>query len=101
MAKTLHRQDFIQHLAKKHRRSQAHYQDALTEILNAVQEHLANGNKIAFTGFGTFYTRIKKGGKGLNFKTKEPLHYKNVRLAAFRPGDILKRAVKKKKGLFG
>jgi nucleoid DNA-binding protein len=49
--------------------------------------------------FGTFYTRMKKGGKGYNFQTKKAMSFHLVRQAAFRPGAVLKKAVRRKKGL--
>jgi DNA-binding protein HU-beta len=93
----MHKEDLIKHLAKKNRRPQQFYRDALNELVAGIQHHLAQGKEIALTGFGTFYTRLHKGGKGRNFKTKQPMQYKPVRLAAFRPGALLKQAVRRKK----
>jgi len=42
---------------------------------------------------------MRKGGRGHNFKTNKPVDYKAVRQAAFRVGNILKQAVRRKKGL--
>ena len=92
---------FIRFLAKKNRRPQSHYDTAIAEIFDGLQEQLSQGKDVRFLGFGTFYTRMHKGGTARNFKKKEPLEYKPVRLAAFRPGSLLKKAVRKKKGLFG
>ncbi|GHO85234.1 transcriptional regulator [Dictyobacter formicarum] len=96
----MNKRDFIKHLAKTYRRSQRHYDTAITEIFEGLQEKLAAGKEVSFLGFGTFYTRQHKGGKGLNFKTKQPVEYKALRQAAFRPGSLLKQAVRRKKGLF-
>ena len=90
--------ELIARLAKKNRRPQKFYHDAIEEILEGIRTALADGKEVQFTGFGTFSTRIKKGGKGMNFKTKKPMEYKSVRLATFRPGVELKRAVRRKKG---
>ena len=73
------------------------YSQVLKDLLNGIQSELAAGRKVQFLGFGTFYTRIHKGGKGRNFKTNKPVEYKAVRLPAFRAGSLLKRAVRKKK----
>jgi nucleoid DNA-binding protein len=97
----MHKEEFIKQLARKNRRPKQHYRDAITEIFAAIEERLADGKEVCLTGFGTFYTRMHKGGKGRNFKTKQPMEYKAVRLAAFRPGMLLKQAVRRKKGLFG
>lgn len=91
----------ITYLAKKNRRPQSHYREAISEILAGITDKLADGKEVRLLGFGTFYTRQHKGGKGRNFKTKKPLDYKPVRQAAFKPGALLKQAVRRKKGLFG
>ena len=94
-----HKEEFIKRLAKKHRCSQQFYRDALHEILGDIQEHLAQGKSVHFIGFGSFYTRMRKGGRGYNFKTNKPVDYKAVRQAAFKVGNILKQAVRRKRGL--
>jgi nucleoid DNA-binding protein len=99
------KEEFIKHLAKKHRRSQNHYRIALSEILSGLREKLADGKDIHLLGFGRFYTRTHPAGKGRNFRTGEVKEYKPMRVVDFRPGDPLKQAVRKKKGkkkgLFG
>ncbi len=71
------------------------YNKVLNELLTGIRQELAAGRKVSFLGFGTFYTRIHKGGKGINFKTKKPVAYKAVCVPAFRPGSLLKKAVRK------
>ena len=93
----MHKEELIAHLAKKHRRPQDYYRVALRDILEATQHFLSQGKAVHFMGFGSFYTRVKKAGKGFNFKTKKPVEYKAVRQAAFHAGDLLKKAVRKKK----
>ena len=95
----MHKEEFIKRLTKKHRRPQQFYRDALHEILEGIQEQLAQGKSVHFIGFGSFYTRTRKGGRGYNFKTNKSVDYKAVRQAAFKVGNILKQAVRRKKGL--
>jgi DNA-binding protein HU-beta len=97
----MYKEEFISYLAKKNRRPKSHYREAISEILTGIKEKLAEGKELQLLGFGTFYTRVHKGGKGLNFKTKQKVEYKALRQAAFRPGALLKQAVRRKKGLFG
>ena len=94
---TTHKQTFIRYLAKKNRRPQHFYQTAFTEILDGIQDQLKEGKRLQFPGFGTFYTRIKKPSKGFNVKTKEKIDIPEMPLAAFKVGNVLKRAVKRKK----
>src|SRR5947199_8666380 len=96
---TMHKEEFIRRLARKHRRPQQFYRDALHEIMEGIQEQLAQGKSVHFIGFGSFYTRMRKGGRGYNFKKNKPVDYKAVRQAVFRVGTILKQAVRRKKGL--
>jgi nucleoid DNA-binding protein len=96
----MHKEEFVKHLAKKYRRSKRHYQEALTEIFGEIKQKLADGKDVRLTGFGTFYTRMHKGGKGRDFKTKKIVEYKPVRLVGFHAGDLLRKAVRRKKGLF-
>ena len=99
------KEEFIKFLTKKNQRApggrtKRYYREALSEILEGLQQQLTQGKEVSFLGFGTFYTRIHKGGKGRNFQTGKPVTYKDVRLATFTPGTLLKKAVRRKKGLF-
>ncbi len=98
----MHKDELIKYLVKRNRRApggrtQVFYREALQELLEGIQYHLAQGKEVSFLGFGTFYTRMHKGGKGRNFKTGKAVEYKPVRLVAFRPGALLKQAVRRKK----
>lgn len=96
----MNKEEFIKHLAKKNRRSQNHYRTALSEILDGIKDKLADGKEIQFLGFGKFYTRMHKGGKCRDFRTGKVKEFKPMRAVDFHAGDLLKRAVrKKKKGL--
>ncbi len=90
----------IKRVAQQNRKPQVTqrlYNKVLTDLLAGIRQELAAGRKVSFIGFGTFYTRLHKGGKGRNFKTGKQIEYKAVRLVAFRPGSLLKHAVRKKK----
>ena len=93
----MHKEELIKYLSRKHRRSQRHYQEAINEIFAGIQHSLAEGKELTIMGFGTFYTRMHKPGKGINFKTKKQVEYKAQRRAGFRPGTLLKQAVRKEK----
>jgi len=91
---------FMKRVAQKNQKQQITqrvYNTVLTELLTSIQQELAAGRKVNFLGFGTFYTRIHKAEKGRNFKTNKPVEYKAVRIPAFRPGSLFKKAVRQKK----
>ena len=96
----MHKSAFVKRVAEKSKKlvtSQRVYKIALDELLEGIKSELSAGRKVQLLGFGTFYTRVHKGGKGRNFKTNKPVEYKAVRIPAFRPGLLLKKAVRKKK----
>src|SRR5437764_6727189 len=95
----MHKQDLVKYLSRKHRRSQRHYSEAVQEIFEGISHQLAEGKHVTLLGFGTFYTRMHKPGKGINFQTNKPMEYKAHRRAGFRPGTLLKAAIRRKKGL--
>jgi len=91
---------FIKKVSQQNRKphlTQRLYNKVLNDLLAGIRQELAAGRKVSFLGFGTFYTRIHKGGTGRNFKTKKPVEYKAVRVPAFHPGSLLKKEVRKKK----
>ena len=91
---------FIKQVARKNKKpqlTQQLYNKVLNDLLTGIRQELAAGREVSFLGFGTFYTRIHKGGTGRNFKTGKPVQYKAVRIPAFHPGSPLKQAVRKKK----
>ena len=96
----MHKTSFVKRVVQKHQKPQVTqrvYHQVLTDLLTSIQQELAAGRTVQFQGFGTFSTRIHKGGRGRNFKTNKPVEYKAVRIPAFRPGSLLKKAVRKKK----
>lgn len=96
----MNKTSFVKRVAEKNRKQQLTkrvYNEVLKELLTGIQSELAAGRKVQFLGFGTFYSRVHKGGTGRNFKTKKPMEYKAVRIPAFRPGSLLKKAVRRKK----
>jgi len=105
----MNKETFIAYLSKKNRRPQSHYREALAEILEGIQDQLKAKKHIRFIGFGTFHTRVMKARKGINPKTRQKIELPEIRLAAFKVGAVLRKAVrgkqkpegKKKKGIFG
>lgn len=68
--------------------------DSLQTMLDAIVDALKKGDKVTFTGFGTFYTKKVAQRPGLIPKTKEKITIPAHTAAKFRPGKALKDAVK-------
>jgi nucleoid DNA-binding protein len=95
MCMHLYKTDMIRKLASKHRRSQAHYQAAMTEIFEGITEQLGNGHSITLIGFGTFYARSRAEQKLKDIRSGKMLTVPAHHQVAFRAGNELRSAVKR------
>ena len=96
----MHLTDFLKRVSQKNQKqhiSKRVYDKVIKEFLASIQQELAAGRKVQFLGFGTFYMRTHRAGKGRNFKTGKLVEYKAVRVPVFRPGSLLRQAVRRKK----
>ena len=96
----MNKTSFVRRVAQQNKKeliTQRVYTQVLKELFTGIQQELAAGRKVQFLGFGTFYTRIRKPSKARHFKTNKVMNVPALRISAFRPGSLLKRAVRKKK----
>ena len=68
---------------------------ALNAFVDAVTEALANGDKIALVGFGTFETKKRAARKGKNPQTGAVINIAASTVPTFKAGRGLKDAVNK------
>ena len=94
MKHTMFKTDIIKRAAAETRLSQRVVSDVIDASLRVIEQSLKEGKTVTFPGFGTFYTREKQAGQARNFQTDEVVTYPARRQSAFRPGEILKRAVR-------
>jgi len=66
---------------------------AVTAVIDAITEALVGGDKVSLVGFGTFEVKDRAARKGINPRTKEPMHIPASKLPAFKAGKALKEAV--------
>ena len=67
---------------------------AVNAVLEGVTSALADGEKVAITGFGTFEVRNRPARTGLNPRTKEKMEIPASKAPAFKAGKALKEAIK-------
>lgn len=67
---------------------------AVTAVFDAVKDALADGDKVALVGFGTFSVKTRAARTGLNPRTKEAIEIPESKVPAFKAGAALKEAVK-------
>ena len=97
--------DIVRRVARQANLSQRVVTLVLGTSLHTIEGALAAGERVTFSGFGTFYTSQRKAGRVRHVRTGRHVAVPARRVAAFRVGDVLKRAVagKRKRGrrLFG
>lgn len=66
----------------------------LDSCLNAMTKSLKKGDRVALTGFGTFSVARRKARRGRNPQTGRPINIPAKRVAKFKAGAKLAKAVK-------
>jgi len=66
----------------------------LDSCLNAMTKSLKKGDRVALTGFGTFSVARRKARRGRNPQTGKPINIPAKRVAKFKAGAKLAKAVK-------
>ncbi|AMK11247.1 HU family DNA-binding protein [Pseudodesulfovibrio indicus] len=86
--------ELVAKIAEKNGTSKAQAEAAMNAILDTIQEELAAGNKLTLTGFGTFSVSERKARTGRNPRTGTALNIPACKVAQFKPGKVLKEAVR-------
>lgn len=69
--------------------------EVLFAVEDSIAEALAAGDDVKLYGFGTFDTKIRKGHKGRNLYTKQPIEIPDKLVPVFRPGSMLQDAAER------
>ena len=68
---------------------------AITAVVEAISEALAQGEKVQLVGFGSFEVKKRAARTGLNPRTKETIEIPASAVPTFKAGKALKDAVAK------
>ena len=85
--------EFVEALADRLDVSRAQADRALSAVLDIIAEQLGEGEKVAFTGFGSFEVSERAARTGRNPKTKEEIQIPASKTPVFKAGKALKDAV--------
>ena len=86
--------DLIDALADKAGLTKVDAKKAADIVTEVITKALARGEKITWTGFGTFEVRSRAARMGRNPQTGVPMRIPATKTPAFRAGKSLKDAVK-------
>ncbi len=70
--------------------------EALQTFMGNVTSQLKKGEKVSFSGFGTFSVSNRKARKGRNPQTGAEINIPATKVPVFKAGKHLKEAIKKK-----
>jgi DNA-binding protein HU-beta len=69
-------------------------EEVIDMFLEQIIEALSMGEKVNLTGFGAFEVKDRKGRRGVDPRSLQPIEIPTVRVAKFRAGKTLKESVK-------
>jgi len=86
--------DLINHVAKSVGISKSQAGDAVESMLSGIQNTLADGGLVSLVGFGVFSVTSRAARTARNPRTGEPIEVPAANAPKFKPGKVLKCAVK-------
>lgn len=86
--------ELVVKIADKAGMTKANAERALNAFLDSVEDTLVKDGKLMLTGFGTFSVEVRKARKGRNPRTGQEIEIPESKVVKFRPGKLLKDAVK-------
>jgi DNA-binding protein HU-beta len=86
--------DLIEKIAEKANLTKANAERSLNAFIDAVEDVLVKEGKLTLTGFGTFVVEERKERKGRNPRTGAEISIPAAKVVKFRPGKLLKEAIK-------
>lgn len=66
----------------------------LDSLIRIIERTLKRGEKVALTGFGTYWVSRRPARKGINPSTKEKIDLPEVSVARFKAGKQLRELIK-------
>ena len=91
----MNKTELVAAVAAKTELSKKEAEAAVSATLDAITEALAEGDKIALVGFGTFSVKERAARTGINPLTKETIQIAASKAPAFKAGKALKDAINK------
>lgn len=90
----MNKTELIAAIAEKSGVSKKDAEKVVSSTFDVITEAMANGDKVALVGFGTFEVRERAAREGKNLHTGETIQIAACKVPAFKAGKALKEAVK-------
>jgi DNA-binding protein HU-beta len=90
----MNKTELVASVATKAELSKKDAEKAVSAVIDSITEALADGEKVALVGFGTFEVKERAARTGLNPQTKEKIEIPASKSPAFKAGKAFKDAIK-------
>lgn len=90
----VNKDDLIEKVTNATRLTHKDVEEVVSAFLEQIIEILSMGEKVNLTGFGAFEVKERKGRRGVDPRSLQPMEIPTVRVAKFRAGKTLKESVK-------
>ena len=90
----MNKTELVAAVAAKAELSKKDAEAAVAAVFDSVKDALADGDKVALVGFGTFSIKERAARTGLNPRTKETIEIPAAKVPTFKAVSALKDAVK-------
>ncbi len=90
----MNKTELVAAVAAKAELSKKDAEAAVKAVTDAITEALADGDKVALVGFGTFDVKTRAARTGKNPRTGEKIEIAEAKVPSFKAGSALKDAVK-------
>src|SRR5215213_561191 len=90
----MYKTDLVKRIARDTRVSQRIVADVIDSTTRLIEQALRDDQSVSFPGFGTFYSKERQQGQVRHITSGKMVTYPARRVAAFRVGEVLKRAVR-------
>ena len=92
----MNKPDFIAAVSEKAGLSRRDTERVVNAALDTITAALVAGEKVSFSGFGIFETKLRMARVGRDPHTKEPMQIPETHVPAFKPSKVLKDTVSKR-----
>ena len=90
----MNKPELVAAVAAKAELSKKDAEAAVKAVVDSISEALADGDKVALVGFGTFDVKTRAARTGKNPRTGEVIEIPAAKVPSFKAGSALKDAVK-------
>ena len=90
----MNKSELIHSLSEETTFSKKDVSRVLDSLIRIIERTLRKGDKVALTGFGTYWVSRRHARKGINPATKERIDLPEVSVPRFKPGKRLRELIK-------